>query len=309
MKPFKTNTREESEEGRGRRVSFAMATSQVRRRLPTESKPTSVPDENTMNGSSNSGGVRSETIPLLDHPPHPSSPRFQTPLVSISFPRFALVTVSLPLASFVFCIGYSYLFNFRRTTATHCNVWNFAPSISSAVSVFKPQYYVWRLGIALHSAPRLLLARMYYFYYRQGLRGRFRNLVRATFTFNVIENLALLLLSFAASKDDFTLHKACFIAFIASSSLYLVCSYLIVSTLWWASRSPLEKTSLFLKKSIMSINLTTIVLSLYFYYRHNTYCEPGVYSLFSICEYVIVLTNMGYHFTSYYDFHHRIITI
>ncbi|TRY72728.1 hypothetical protein TCAL_00266 [Tigriopus californicus] len=306
MKPLKSPGHPQvSIEGEG---SFSMA-AQVRRRLHTQS-PASFSDERAMNGGAtdSGGGARSEKIPLLNE--HLSSlPRFQAPLLSISFPRFAVVTVSLPLASFVFCIGYSYLYNFRRTTATHCNVWNFAPSISSAVSVFKPQYYVWRLGIALHSAPRLLLARMYYFYYRQGLRGRFRNLARATFTFNVIENLALLLLSFAASKDDFSLHKACFIAFIASSSLYLICSYLIVSSLWWASRTPLENSSLFLKKSIMSVNLATIVLSLYFYYRHNTYCEPGVYSLFSICEYVIVLTNMGYHFTSYYDFHHRIITI
>ena len=42
---------------------------------------------------------------------------------------------------------------------------------------------------------------------------------------------------------------------------------------------------------------------MYLFYRHTTYCEPGVYSLFSICEYLIVVTNIGYHLTSYFDFY------
>ena len=44
------------------------------------------------------------------------------------------------------------------------------------------------------------------------------------------------------------------------------------------------------------------LLMSYFYYWHNEYCTPYVYSFFCICEYVIVLSNMVFHATAYYDF-------
>ena len=43
--------------------------------------------------------------------------------------------------------------------------------------------------------------------------------------------------------------------------------------------------------------------------RHNAYCEPGVYSLFSICEYIIVLSNMAFHYVASIDFKDRVLKI
>ena len=34
---------------------------------------------------------------------------------------------------------------------------------------------------------------------------------------------------------------------------------------------------------------------LYFYYRHNSYCEPYIYSYFCVCEYAVIIFNMLYH--------------
>ena len=233
---------------------------------------------------------------------------FTKPVLTVPFRHFALVTVSLPFGAFIICILYSYLFNFKASTKTHCNVFNFAPSISASISVFRPQNYIWRICLAIHSGPRLYLTRIYYYYYRNGLRGRFRTLVKWTHGLNVLENLFLLLLSFAPSKGEFLLHKIGFIGFLICSSLYLSLSYLIVKKFWWASRNNNEHYSVWLKEKILITNLSAILLAMYLYYRHNKYCEPGVYSLFSICEYTIVLSNMAYHFASYYDFHDRTIT-
>lgn len=52
------------------------------------------------------------------------------PLLTISFGKFSLITVSLPLFSFGFCVAYSLFFFFEQSTSTHCHVWNYLPSIS-----------------------------------------------------------------------------------------------------------------------------------------------------------------------------------
>lgn len=42
--------------------------------------------------------------------------------------------------------------------------------------------------------------------------------------------------------------------------------------------------------------------SVYFFMRHNKYCEPMVYTLFALSEFVVVLSNMAFNFQAYYDF-------
>ena len=58
--------------------------------------------------------------------------------------------------------------------------------------------------------------------------------------------------------------------------------------------------SLDYKKTILKVNVVAIPALMYFYWRHNAYCEPYVYSIFCFIEYGIVLTNVGYHFSGYY---------
>lgn len=50
-------------------------------------------------------------------------------------------------------------------------------------------------------------------------------------------------------------------------------------------------------------------MSFYFYYRHNAYCEAGIYSFFALCEYAVIIFNILFHSTLYYDFYTRCFVI
>lgn len=76
-----------------------------------------------------------------------------------------------------------------------------------------------------------------------------------------------------------------------------------------------EKTRLMLemtktvKRRIAILNFVTIVTALYLYDRHNRYCEPGVYSMFSFLEYIVIVANIIYHLQAYYDLHEYSIIV
>ena len=110
---------------------------------------------------------------------------------------------------------YSFFYHYEWTTQTHCNVWNFAPSISAAIGLFRPQKYIWKLFISLHSAPRLLLALMYRSYIKNGVSGKcYKILTEFAFICSISEVISLLMLSFAPSREDFKMHKNSFAIFL-----------------------------------------------------------------------------------------------
>lgn len=58
-----------------------------------------------------------------------------------------------------------------------------------------------------------------------------------------------------------------------------------------------------------SLETLFLFMSMYFFYRHNTYCEPFLYTLFALSEYLIIIFNICFHLTAYYDFHGRRISL
>lgn len=84
---------------------------------------------------------------------------------------------------------------------------NYLPSISSAIGGYAPQKYIWRICIALHAAPRFLFAFAYFGYYTSfhvGPRNSlYKNLARLCVFLHVLENTALVTLTYVSSTDNY----------------------------------------------------------------------------------------------------------
>ena len=216
----------------------------------------------------------------------------------------AVFTVSLVLFAFIFCIIWSIIFNFKDVTKTHCKVINYLPSISSAFDEFSMQTTVWRLCVALHAPLRFLVVGMYYRFYKYTfkLEGLSQILANVCCALNSIENVALVGLSFISSTYFFTAHRNCFIIFGLCSEIYMLLSIYV----WKSKLKDLtlqQRYSFSWKIRTATLNILSGFAAAYLYYRHNKYCEPLMYTWFCLAEYIVVVSNMGFHMTAYWDFY------
>ncbi|XP_037072813.1 post-GPI attachment to proteins factor 2-like [Pollicipes pollicipes] len=229
----------------------------------------------------------------------------------LHFRHLAFTVVAMPLGGFLFCVGWSLCYNFDAATSTHCDVPNYLPSISAAIGSFPVQRRVWKTLIALQALPRFLVGFFYHEYWQDTLvlTSASRCLLLLAEILYVSENLGLIGLSFVASADNFPFHKMSFIVFLVSSEFYM----LLTCRLFRLARSKgitrLEVISRRQKLIIFIINLTSLVFAMHFYARHNRLCEPGVYTMFALCEYFVVLSNMAFHMTAYWDFHDKVLDL
>ncbi|CAK9821141.1 Post-GPI attachment to proteins factor 2 [Anthophora plagiata] len=239
--------------------------------------------------------IGSEYIPLVED--EMSKARLVLP-----FAKLAWFTVSLPFLAFIFCIVWSIVYNFEHSTSTHCKVYNFLPSVSAAIGHYKPQRSVWKTAIAMQALTRILVLMMYRRYYKEHIFKWAESICNIATAIYAIENISLVTLSFWTSDENYAFHKLSFITFLITSFVHMLIVYYIMRYCHIVTKEPSENTSLKWKWRSMMSNVLCIMFACYFFYRHNKYCEPLVYSLFALSEYGVVLSNMGFHSTAAWDF-------
>ncbi|XP_041358774.1 post-GPI attachment to proteins factor 2-like isoform X2 [Gigantopelta aegis] len=226
----------------------------------------------------------------------------------ISVPSLTKTSAFLPSFGALFCILYSVIFDFEHSTATHCKVPNFLPTISAAIGE-KPQIYVWRICICLHSTPRILMALSYYRFHTNVHVGKHQQLytiLAASCSFlHICENFALIVLTYVSSSENYGIHEKAFILFMVFSMVYMCLTCMLFGwgrTANGRHMTVTERRSYHYKISLFVMNVSCAMLAVYLFLRHNTYCEPGVYSQFAFCEYLVVFTNILYHLTQCLDY-------
>ncbi|CAG0883193.1 unnamed protein product [Darwinula stevensoni] len=234
---------------------------------------------------------------------------YQHQTCRVRMKTFAVTVVSMPFFAFLICILWSIFYNFEESTATHCHVMNYLPSISAAIG-YEPQTYIWKVAIAIHFPPRLLVASYYYTLFKENVKSSFIHLSNAACVIHVVENFALVGLSFVTSRENFEIHKTFFVIFLICSEAYMMLSLLLFTYGWRLKYTGfIHKKSVLWKCRLAALNLACCVLTVRFYQRHNALCEPLMYTWFCLAEYVVVLSNMGFHMTAYLDFHDKIISV
>ncbi|KAL4709354.1 hypothetical protein ACJJTC_007086 [Scirpophaga incertulas] len=124
--------------------------------------------------------------------------------------EICLTALWLPLGALIFCYVTASIFQADDIHETHCRVYNVVPSIS-AITGISPQRYVWRICVAFHLGPRLLIGSLYYNYYKERTQHIIDDKVResatklgdACYWLNLIELLALTGVTYVSNRENY----------------------------------------------------------------------------------------------------------
>lgn len=221
----------------------------------------------------------------------------------LSFRQLCLVTVSLPLGALVLCFITAYIFQPDEIHETHCRVYNIIPSISAITGV-SPQRYLWRICVAFHIGPRLLIASIYYAYYSTLLESMgtgVNKLLHFCYWLNIVEIASLCGVTYISNRENYPVHEKIFIVFMLCSLSHMLAT-LKVYRLAHPNMADTEKASYLVKKCLFIISILSTIGLLIFFAKHRLLCHEMAFSWFAFFEYVIASANMAFHVTVVLDF-------
>ncbi|VDN25290.1 unnamed protein product [Gongylonema pulchrum] len=211
---------------------------------------------------------------------------------------------SFPLIALCCCVFLALYNDFDKATETHCGVRNVLPSISVAIGDFHWGRLIWKSLIFAHLPPRVLAA----FAYAQLFRVPLENIVQTYFRYltcflNLLELFCLGLLSAVSSKDDHYRHVLAFSTFQIAGMIHGALHVVLYHITGISDFNVHSRKSYRVKKICYKLSILFLAICMLLYHRHNTYCEPYVFSMFAFFEYLIVLTNILFHATFRFDFY------
>jgi len=218
--------------------------------------------------------------------------------MEISVTKLLRICAFLPSSAFILCLITALWIDWRGATDTICrrdgitrHPSNYLPSISMLISSTQPMLFIWRTFLGLHFAPRLMLGVHFAQRHWQLLSnyGQSKALANVLYLFYYLDVVGLITLTYVQSNEYFPIHKFGFALFLIASVLHMMASLAVNSTVSVNIRH---------LKQIFYAHLASIALCMYCYYHHNAYCQDFVYTLFAMFEYMIVFTNIAFHYHS-----------
>ncbi|XP_045521408.1 post-GPI attachment to proteins factor 2-like [Pieris brassicae] len=213
--------------------------------------------------------------------------------------KICLTALWLPLGALIFCYATASLFQADDIHETHCRVYNVVPSIS-AITGISPQRYVWRICIAYHLGPRLLIGSLYFNYHKdrtlhitdEQMRLTATKLGKACYWLNLVELFALTGVTYVSNRENYFIHEKIFIIFMVASLLHMLCRARI-GCIANDVLEPVRTNKIVWNLFFIAIAATTGLII--FFLRHRLLCRPLAFTWFSVCEYILATTNMVFH--------------
>ncbi|KAJ2950366.1 hypothetical protein O0L34_g8607 [Tuta absoluta] len=220
-------------------------------------------------------------------------------LWSCGLREICLAALWLPLGALIFCYVTASIFQADDIHETHCRVYNVVPSIS-AITGISPQRYVWRICVAFHLGPRLLIGSLYYNYHKERsqhivddkARSLATKLGEVCYWLNLVELSALTGVTYVSNRENYYVHEKIFIVFMVAALVHMLCRAKVGCV---ASETvPPVKTNRLVWILFYVAIAATIGLVIHFA-RHRLLCRPLAFTWFSICEYILATANMAFH--------------
>lgn len=215
-----------------------------------------------------------------------------------------LIWFTYILAYFAFfsCIGLTLLKDIKKATDRLCNLHNYLPSVSSSIACCFPQSFIWHFCFGLSSFPRYLTGYLQMKHRLLRLHMVLPNYYvlaeRINGFIHFLELTCLLILTYISLYEILWVHVYSYFGFIVFSLLHMLFT-VGIDYLWprtiYGQITDRERRLRVKRLRWFLINMSSFFISIYFYYRHTRLCEPFIYSIHSLFEYFVILTNIAYH--------------